>query len=395
MVIVTSGLHAPVHRELADQVSARRPARVLWLSKGLGRGGAERLLVDSSRLVDPTRFAVDVAYLLPWKDALVGDLEREGVPTHCLRSSHPLDPTWVHRLRKLHRERRYDLIHTHMPYVALGARLALGPDAPPVVHTEHNVWERYRLPTRWANRMTYHRNAAVIAVSHAVADSIQASPMASAATSPSVEVLQHGASLDNVRHGSGARREARARLGVARRDLVVGTVGNFTLKKDHRTLLDAIARLAGEFEQIRLVLVGTGPLEEEVRRRVDELGLTSRVLFTGMRDDVYDLLSGFDVFALSSRHEGLPIALLEGMATGLPCVVTRVGGVPEVVRDGIEGFLVEPGSPELFSVALRKLLSDGELRTTMGQAAMIRAGAFDLSEAVVRTQEIYDLVLAL
>ena len=126
---------------------------------------------------------------------------------------------------------------------------------------------------------------------------------------------------------------------------MVGTVGNFTAKKDQATLLRALAELSPAGRDVVAVLVGLGPLEEELRALAVELGIGGRVRFPGSRDDVFALLPAFDVFVLSSRFEGLPIALLEAMATGVAPVATRVGGIPEVITDGQDGLLVDPGDP--------------------------------------------------
>ena len=112
-----------------------------------------------------------------------------------------------------------------------------------------------------------------------------------------------------------------------------------------------------------------------------------------MRDDVYELLAGFDIFALSSRYEGLPIALLEAMATGVACVATSVGGVPEVIVDGREGRLVPAGDTAGFASALEEVLTDESMRRALGRAARERGETFDLRRAVRRTEAIYDRCL--
>ncbi len=142
------------------------------------------------------------------------------------------------------------------------------------------------------------------------------------------------------------------------------------------------------------MLVGSGPLEEELRGLAATAGLHDAVVFTGMRDDVPELLPGFDVFVLSSRYEGLPIALLEAMAAGIPPVVTRVGGIPEVVVDGHDGILVDAGAPDELARAVALLLDDPAYARRLGAAAAARSAQFDLATAVERTQAIYDSVLA-
>jgi len=363
---------------------------VLMLTKGLGLGGTERLIAGAVRHLDPARFRAEVAYLLPWKDALVDEIRHDGVPVHCLDARHATSVAWIGRLRQLVRTHDIGIVHTHMPVPAVAARLAFAHlvgngRGPAIVHTEHNLWGRYRPATRWANRATYRRNDAVIAVSDGVAASIK--------SRVPVDVVLHGVESSDVRRDPGARSAARAALGLGADEPVIGTVGNLTAKKDHETLLRAIALARKEVPTIRLVLIGSGPLDAETRRHTAALGLADSVIMAGSRDDVPDLLPGFDVFALSSRFEGLPIALLEAMATGLACVATTVGGIPEVVNDGHQGVLVAPGDPVALAAALVALLADPCRREELGRNAATRAGQFDLTAAVRRIEQVYDEAL--
>jgi glycosyltransferase involved in cell wall biosynthesis len=366
--------------------TADGPVGVLMLTKGLGRGGTERLLVDAVRHLDPARYRVEVAYLLPWKDALVDEIRDAGVPVHCLDAPRPTSVAWLGRLRQLVRDHDIAIVHTHMPSPAVAARLALGPRRPAIVHTEHNLWGRYRPLTRWANRLTYRRNRAVIAVSDGVAASIR--------SRVPVDVVLHGVEADRARVSSTARAEARARLGLGADEPVVGTVGNFTAKKDHANLLRAVQRVRAEIPTVRVVLIGSGPLEADLRRLVAALGLHGAVVFAGSRDDVPELLPAFDVFALSSRFEGLPIALLEAMSTGLACVATTVGGIPEVLTDGHDGRLVPPDDPDRLAAVLGALIRDPVRRAELGRHAAERASDFDVNGAVRQIERVYDEALA-
>lgn len=359
---------------------------VLMLTKGLGRGGTERLLVGAARHLDRARFRLEVAYLLPWKDAFVADIEATGTPVHCLDAPRPTDVAWLARLRRLVREHDIDIVHTHMPLPAAYARLALPRRPPAFVHTEHNMWSRYRWPTRLANQVTYGRNARAVAVSDQVAATIR--------SSVPVEVIVHGTDPSLVVDGPGARAAARATLGLGEGARVVGTVGNFTAKKDQATLLRAFASVPDSPGGTHLVLVGLGPLEDDLRALADELGIGPRVVWPGSRDDVFALLPGFDAFVLSSRFEGLPIALLEAMASGVAPVATEVGGIPSVITDGQDGLLVPPGDPDALAAALGKVLDDDALRADLGRQAARRAGDFDLVHAVRRTEDLYAQVVA-
>lgn len=174
---------------------------------------------------------------------------------------------------------------------------------------------------------------------------------------------------------------------------MIGTVGNLTPKKDQATLLAAHAALLRRHPGARLVLVGAGPLEAQLRSRAAELGITDSVLLAGSRSDVPLLLPGLDVFTLSSRQEGLPVALMEAMTSGLPSVVTRVGGMPEVLDDDGQGLLVEPGDPVALAGALGRLAGDEALRARLGAAARERAKRFDVAGAQRAVEAVYEQVL--
>lgn len=370
------------------------PLRVLWVAKGLGRGGAEVLLLQALRHLDRSRFDVEVAYVLPWKSALVPDFAEHGVTMHCLGAPPFGRLTWVYRLARLIRSGNFDVVHTHMPQPAVAARLSARARTP-LLHTEHNVWPRYRRITSLANALTYGRNQAVIAVSDGVARSIRRPSWMRVGALPPVEVIVHGVDTAAVQSGPGARIAARTLLRLPAGAPVIGTVGNFTPKKGQDILLHAVARIRDTHPDVRLVMVGSGPRERHLRDLVGQLGLGANVIFAGSRDDVPAILAGFDVFALSSLYEGLSIALLEAMAAGIPCVATRVGGVPEILQDGHEGRLVSPSDATALADAILAVLADPEARAGMGEAGQAQAARFDAGVAVQRIEQIYrDLQVA-
>lgn len=360
---------------------------VLLLIKGLGRGGAEQILVSSARYRDTTRFRYEVAYLLPNKTALVGDLEAADVLATCLDGSRGAG--WIRRLRTLVLRHDIDLIHVHSPYPAVGARLGLG-RARPIVYTEHNVWERYHPATRWGNLLTFGLNAHVFAVSQHVRSSISYPPALSFLPMPNVETLYHGPDPAMLAAAEATDGNVRDELGIAAGAPVVGTVANLKPHKGHSQLLRAAVRVRRLIPEVRFVLVGQGPLEPELRRQARAFGLQDAVIFAGYRADALSVAREFDIFVLPSVHEGLAIALIESMALGKPVVVTRVGGLPEVVEDGKNGFVVPPAMPHLLANAMVKLLLDHELRSSFGAAARDRAKSFRVVDAVRRIETVYE-----
>lgn len=365
--------------------------RVLLLIKGLGRGGAEQLLVSAAHHLDTARYDYRVAYLLPWKSAFVPAMEAAGLPVTCLDGGR--GAAWVPRLRRLVKREDVDLVHVHSPYAAIGARMALPGRTPRLVYTEHNVWERYRRATYWGNALTYPRNDHVFAVSESVRRSIRYPSVLRRLPVPEVETLYHGldfAAGSVVADPDGIRRE----LGIPAEAPLVGCIANFKPHKGHPQLLRAMAEVRRSVPEARLVLAGVGPLEPEARALAGRLGIADAVVFAGFRDDVPRLLASVDAFTLASRYEGLSIALLEAMAAGRAVVVTRAGGLPEIVTDGRDGLLVPTDDVDALAAGLIAVLRDGDLRERLGAAARRRAGEFDIRRAVQRAEQVYEELLS-
>jgi glycosyltransferase involved in cell wall biosynthesis len=369
-----------------------RPIRVLWLTKGLGPGGAERLLVTSARRRDRGRVAVRVAYLLPHKVALVGELEAEGVPVACLgyRAAH--DPRWLAALRRSLVHDPVDIVHAHNPVMAVGARVVARSMhrrlRPQVVVTDHNVWHGYMPVSRWADGLTGRLDDARLAVSEAVRTSLP-TPIQRRS-----QVVLQGIEVERVRAQRSQRVAMRAELGLNPDALVVGTVANLRAQKAYPDLLAAALEVVERLPDVRFVAVGQGPLEAEVRALHARLGLGDRFLLLGHRPDAVRVMAACDVFVLASLYEGLGVAVMEALALGLPVVATAVGGVPEVVEHGREGLLVPAGRPPELAAALVTLLTDGKCRQQMAEAALRRGAELSIDTAVRRTEAVYqELVL--
>jgi glycosyltransferase involved in cell wall biosynthesis len=361
--------------------------RILHVIKGLARGGAEQLLVSQAPYLDGSRFEYEIAYLLPDHNALVEELEEAGLPVHCLYGARGAE--WVGRLRRLVRTRGIDLVHDHSPYVAIGTRLGVRRRSRPcLVYTEHNVWESYHPATYWGNLLTYSRSDHVFAASDHVRASIRYPRPLRFLPMPRVETLYHGvdpAAISQWGSSDGVRED----LGIPKEAPLVGTVANFRASKGHSILLEAAVRVRRAIPGVRFVLVGFGPLESDIRHRASQLGLDGTVIFAGARDDAPRVAGAVDVFALPSVFEGLAIALIEAMALGRAAVVTRVGGLTEVIEHGKQGLLVPPGDPEALADAIVSLLEDADLRRQLGEAGRRRAADFDIRKAVLRHEEVY------
>ena len=187
------------------------------------------------------------------------------------------------------------------------------------------------------------------------------------------------------------RRATRQTLGFTADDLVIICVGTISRKKGHDILVSAFARTCDELPHIKLLVVGRGPMRDTIERTVAKMKLESRVKFTGYRNDVQRLLIASDILALASRWESQPNVIMEAMAVGLPVVATRVGGVPELVDDGVSGLLVDSEDEAQFAAALVRLVRDAELRKKLGvNGRQNTASGHSVTEMVKQYQSLYE-----
>lgn len=358
--------------------------RVLWVTKGLGPGGAERLVLSFARAGDHERFAFHAAYLLPHKDHLVGRLRETGVDVTCLQGHRAASIGWMLRVRRLLLTQRIDVVHVHSPLVAAFVRLVVATvrPRPALVTTAHNMWSSFHPATRTLDRVTSRLDDHLFSVSEPVHRSL---PLRLRRRS---EVLVHGVDVDEIERRRRERDAMRAGLGVKGKRVVI-TVANLRADKDYPNLFSAAERVLADHDDVVFLSIGQGQLEAELRADLARRDLGARFLMLGHQEDPVAYLVAADVFALASRHEGLPISLLEALAGGLPAAVTAVGGVPDVVTHGVEGRLVPPADPGALAAAITELLDPATNRAA-GDAARQRARAFDIRRAVERQQEVYE-----
>lgn len=364
------------------------PLRVLVLIKGLGVGGAERLLERAIPYLDRQRHTYQVAYLLPWKDALVPAFERAGIPVHCLGMRRVADWGVVGRLVSLLRRERVDLVHTHLPLAGVLARLARRRGGVRwLVYTEHNLPSRYRLLTRQLNAATYAANDAVIAVSQEVAGRVARYGRRGR---PRLVTIPNAIDADELAAQAATRETVCREFGFPPDARVVVHVANLVPKKGHRYLLAAARRVLDREPRARFLLVGLGPLARRLTAESRRLGLNGQVVFAGFRPDAVALMGGADLVVLPSVHEGLPLTLLEAMALGRPVVASRVGGVPEVVTSGETGVLVEPMDVDALAAQILALLGDPALRERLGEGARRQVRRrYGMAQMVAAVEDVY------
>ena len=370
--------------------------KVLLVIKCLGLGGAERLLVDTVTSGDHECVDYEVAWVLEAERALVPTLVERGIVVHPLGATGNADMRWMANLRRLLLAGDYDVVHFHLPHTAALGRLVAASmprgRRPAIVYTEHSLWNKMAVLVRVVNRAGIGLDQSLIVVSEAAHEALPRM------LRPRARVIVHGVDLsaadDAVADRATVRPQVRAELGVPDGDLVVLTVANLRPEKGYDTLLDAARLVVDQGLPVRFVSVGRGSEEQAMADRHRALGLGERFTFLGLREDVMRLLVAADVFVLPSRQEGLPVVLMEATAVGLPIVATAVGGVPQVLTDGVDGLVVPPDSPPDLAAAIARMVEDPELRLRLGRGARARSTMFDVTGASVEIEGIYRQVSA-
>lgn len=215
--------------------------------------------------------------------------------------------------------------------------------------------------------------------------------------SADVRCIKNGIDLNRVTP-TDSRSSMREKLGIPIGAFVVGVVGRLMPIKGIHYLIEAMVRLREHhgLEENRLVIVGDGPLRVELERAVQDGGLTSNVMFLGVRSDVYDVMAAFDVLALPSLHEGIPMVLLEAMAIGIPIVASNVGGIPEILKDETEAFLVPSGDVVVLASRLNEYAESSDLRDRLSRAAKARVQIeFSIQKSAMNMHEMYQTIAPL
>jgi glycosyltransferase involved in cell wall biosynthesis len=270
------------------------------------------------------------------------------------------------QIARLAKEQGVRVIHSHNAqahfYAALGGRLA----GVKVMHTEHHPKlgaeeKRVNRVNRFAARFTDFSVAVSPRLGEIALAHEGARPDRFAVIPNGIHVEAYASAVD--------RGLLRAELGLKRDCKIIGSVGRLVAQKNHALLLDAFKPIADKRGDVFLAIAGDGALRESLAKQVQQLNLQNRAFLLGNRSDVPQLLGSFDIFALSSDNEGHPIALLEAMAAGCPCVVTTVPGNQDVIEQGVTGLLIPPRDASALTSALERLLGDEEFAKTLGAEA--------------------------
>jgi len=368
-------------------------------------GGAQENTMLTAQLLDKAQWDVEIVAgpQTGSEGSLIEAVQERGIslilePT-MVRELNPIkDLLALIRLTQIMRRGRYTIVHTHSSKAGiLGRWAAKLAGVPIIVHTVHG-WAHHerqhpllRAYYILLEKLTLPITDQMIAVT---SKDIDKGLRDGIGKSTNYLIIRSGIELERFGHPQVPREATRAAWGIPQEATVVGSVTRLSPQKAPLDFVQAAALVARDYPDTYFVMVGDGPLRQEVEALATQLGIADRLVLTGLRRDVPELLAAFDLFALSSLWEGLPRVLPQAMATSLPIVATACDGSAEAIEEGVNGFLVPPGEPAVLAQRLCQLIAQPRLAQQMGAAGYARVQEFSDRGMVSAIANLYTKLLA-
>ena len=377
----------------AEIVVADSKIRVLFAMLQMGMGGSERLIYNLVKNLDRRVFDPSIAWFM--NEQPLKEFEELGVPLHYVAKRRRIDPGAMHRFGMIVREHGIDVVNAHhfMPffYAYYGSKIA----GARLVYTEHSEADILAAGGKWRRLGGFllRRTDAAVGVSEKVSSTLRSH---FGVAPDHLHTIENGVDVELFSPNLVQRTRLRQHLGFSPQDRVIGHVANFRRNKNHMFLLRGFRDLLRRRSDVKLVFIGQGTAgdpensEPEVVRFVESEGLCGSVHLLGYQSNVQDLLQTLDAVCLVSYKEGLPLSLIEAMASGLPVIGTDIEGIRGVVQRDVNGLLVIPDDVAGLTDALDRMISDEALRRRMGQASQRLANEkYSLSRCLQQTQDLF------
>ena len=367
--------------------SARRRPRVLHLITSFEIGGTERQAVELLKRLDAERYDVRLAVLRN-DGPFYSEIEARfpDVPEFPLTSFYDANALkQLLQLRRLMLRDRIDILHAHDFYSSFIGAAAARLSGVRVIACQRHLKLSDRRAHKWATRVIHRLAHRILVNSEAIRDYIiehDSAPLGK------IVVIRNG--VVPVTSSTDPSDELRRELGLDAGSTLVGMVARLQEVKGHRFFMEAASRVLHSRPETHFVLVGDGPLRTEIESQSAALGITDHVHLLGDRADVSRLVGAFDLLVLASLHEGLPNAVMEAMAAGVPVVATSVGGTKELIADGKTGYLAPPSDSAALADRIQFALGDEVHREEIVSAARRRiTSAFGIERMVESVETLY------
>ena len=367
--------------------------KILHIVEDLKVGGLEKVLASIVLSLDKKKYNVQVWCLARGGDTAQALIDK-GISLKILNLESYYNPFNIIHLGLAMKRERFQLIHAHGYFAGTFGRLAaILARVPVIIAHVHSTYYHYNKRNLLIEKFLSVFTDRIICVSQAVERFVTVNErIRKEKTCLIYNAVDYPDSLIN----GACKKHIRASLGTDAEAIIITIVASLTAHKGHGILLSAFQQVFMTHPSIRLLIIGDGPLREQLETAVQRQMMDTSIVFMGIRNDVLELLQVSDIFVLPSIiREGLGVALIEAMAVGLPIIGTDLGGIPEVIEDGENGFLVSPGSSEKLAEALKKLVNDQALRTGMGRRGrQIYEEKFTMPKMIRQIETLYDQLLA-
>lgn len=359
--------------------------KVLHVLSDTNVGGAGRYIFNLLSNKEETSFEASVA--CPKGGKLEKELRNRSIKVFALEGGESsTNMSQIKSLRRIISQEKFDIVHTHASFAG---RIAGKMAGAKVVMTRHSLISGRtslikRMITRLISRIFTDK---IIAISRAVKINL----IESGVPADMITIIYNG--IDTTKF-EGIKGTLRKELNTAPDIPIIGMVARLVPEKGYEYAINAFYRVLKDYPNALLVIIGSGSLEKSLKNMCSELGIENNVVFMGYRQDVENLMADFDLFVLSSVSEGLGLSLLEAMALGKPVVATITGGIPEVIKDGTNGLLVQPGNDVYLAENMVKILSDRDLARRLGdEAKKTVVEKFSSKTMIEKTEKVYQEVL--
>lgn len=352
--------------------------------------GAPRHLLTLLSGIDRNKFVVSV--ILP-EGELVSELKKIKIPVFTVPMKGKSDLVASSSIKKIIKKYEPDIIHTHGQRAGLLGRLAVRDLPVTRIHTEHTYTSNFKLDNsllHWSHlramAMLDRWTHKTIAVSNAVKTFLISAGITKA---DKVLTIYNGIESQISKISAQQIKEFKSQFGLTSSDLVIGTVGSLNKHKDTATLIRAFSTMIKKWPHLKLLLIGRGELQPQLKNLVKKLGISERVIFAGSMKDIDTAMSVFNIFILPSRSEAFGLTILEAMRANIPVIASRVGGIPEIITHNYNGMLVEHGDPKKLASAIMKLLNDKKLQKKFISHYSETLKKFSARSMIKQTEELY------
>jgi glycosyltransferase involved in cell wall biosynthesis len=319
---------------------------------------------------------------------LIDELTKLNVKAYCVGMKSKFDIMAIRRLSDIIKESRADVLHTYLFHANILGRIIGRINRVPVIISSERCLDLERRGfNNLLNNLTLRWCSKIVVVSDSVGKMLMARDKV-----PCSRIVRIYSGIEFSNYDLNIDKDSnRKELGLKSDDVVIGTIGRLRPEKGHEYLIKAIAEVLRKFPEVRLLIAGDGAEENKLKCLSDKMGIKDKVIFTGFRNDIPEILSILDLFVLPSIEEGLPMAVLEAMASGRGIVATRIGGTEELIQDGVTGVLVPPKDVHALAGAIYGLLKEHDKINRFGMLAREAAkNNFSINNMLKNYERLYE-----